>query len=65
MIEKVLDRVVQQLDEKVGRLQEAVGGGAAKDYSEYQKMCGEVQGLLTARLFITDLKKNLEQADDE
>lgn len=65
MIDKVLDRVVQQLDEKVGRLQEAVGAGAAKDYSEYQKMCGEVQGLLTARLFITDLKKNLEQTDDE
>jgi len=65
MIDKVLDRVVQQLDEKVGRLQEAVGAGAAKDFSEYQKMCGEVQGLLTARLFITDLKKNLEQSDDE
>jgi hypothetical protein len=65
MIDKVLDRVVQQLDEKVGRLQEAVGAGAAKDFSEYQKMCGEVQGLLTARLFITDLKKNLEQTDDE
>lgn len=65
MIDKVLDRVVQQLDEKVGRLQEAVGRGGAKDYSEYQKMCGEVQGLLTARLFITDLKKNLEQSDDE
>ena len=64
MIEKYLDRVVQQLDEKVGRLQEAVGAGAAKDFSEYQKMCGEVQGLLTARLFITDLKKNLEQSDD-
>ena len=65
MIDKVLDRVVQQLDEKVGRLQEAVGAGAAKDFSEYQKMCGEVQGLLTARLFITDLKKDLEQSDDE
>jgi hypothetical protein len=65
MIDKVLDRVVKQLDEKVGRLQEAVGAGAAKDFSEYQKMCGEVQGLLTARLFITDLKKNLEQMDDE
>ena len=65
MIDKVLERVVQQLDEKVGRLQEAVGAGAAKDFSEYQKMCGEVQGLLTARLFITDLKKNLEQSDDE
>ena len=65
MIDKYLDRVVQQLDEKVGRLQEAVGGGAAKDFSEYQKMCGEIQGLLSARLFITDLRKNLEHSDDE
>jgi hypothetical protein len=65
MIEKYLDRVVKQLDEKVGRLQEAVGGGAAKDFSEYQKMCGEVSGLLTARLYITDLRKNLESADDD
>jgi hypothetical protein len=64
MIDKYLDRVVQQLDEKVGRLQEAVGGGAAKDFSEYQKMCGEVQGLLTARLYITDLRKALENSDE-
>jgi hypothetical protein len=28
-------------------------------------MCGEVQGLLTARLYITDLRKNLESADDD
>ena len=65
MIEKYLDRVVQQLDEKVVRLQEAVGAGGAKDFSEYQKMCGEIQGLLSARLFITDLRKNMEHSDDE
>jgi hypothetical protein len=28
-------------------------------------MCGEVQGLLTARLYITDLRKNLESSDDD
>lgn len=65
MIGTYLERVVKQLDEKVGRLQEAVGAGAAKDFSEYQKMCGEVQGLLTARLYITDLRKNLESSDDD
>ena len=64
MIDKYLDRVVQQLDEKVGRLQEAVGAGAAKDFSEYQKMCGEVQGLLTARLYLSDLVRNLEDSDE-
>jgi hypothetical protein len=28
-------------------------------------MCGEIQGLLSARLFITDLRKNMEHSDDE
>jgi hypothetical protein len=27
-------------------------------------MCGEVQGLLTARLYITDLRKALENSDE-
>ena len=64
MIEKVLDRVVQQLNEKVLRLQETVGTGSAKDYSEYQKICGEINGLLTARMFLLDLKQNLENSDE-
>lgn len=64
MIDKILDRVVQQLDEKVARLQEAVGTGNLKDYSEYQKMCGEIKGLLSARLYLTDLAKNMENSDE-
>lgn len=65
MLEKALDHLLQQIDEKVGRLQESLGTGTAKDYAEYQKMCGEIQGLLTARLNILDLRKNLEHSDDE
>lgn len=64
MIDKMLDHLSQKIDEKVGRLQEAIGNGAAQNYAEYQKMCGEVQGLLTARLYISDLDKNLENSNE-
>lgn len=65
MLEKALNHLLQQIDEKVGRLQESLGTGVAKDFADYQKMCGEIQGLLTARLNILDLRKNLEHSDDE
>lgn len=65
MLEKALDHLLQQIDEKVGRLQESLGTGTAQDFAQYQRMCGEIQGLLTARLNILDLRKNLEHSDDE
>lgn len=65
MLEKALNHLLQQIDDKVSRQQEALGTGTAKDFAEYQKMCGEIQGLLTARLNILDLRKNLEHSDDE
>jgi hypothetical protein len=64
MKEKILDHLVQNLNEKVRRLEESLGTGDAKDFAEYQKTCGEITGLLTARLYITDLKKNLENFDE-
>ena len=64
MLEKALNHLTEKIDDKVQRLQESLGTGAAKDYSDYQKMCGEVQGLLTARLYIRDLAKNVEDSDE-
>ena len=64
MLEKALNHLTEKIDDKVQRLQESLGTGAAKDYSDYQKMCGEDQGLLTARLFIADLAKNVENSDE-
>jgi len=64
MLEKALTHLTSQIDEKVARLQDALGTGVAKDYSEYQKICGEVQGLLTARLYIKDLARNIEDSDE-
>jgi hypothetical protein len=65
MIDKYLEHLSKKIDDKVGQLQINLADGNAMDYSEYKKMCGEVKGLLTARLFITDLQERLKNDDDE
>jgi len=64
MIDKYLQHLSNRIDDKVSQLQIALADGNAKDYAEYTKMCGEVKGLLTARLFITDLHERLKTDDD-
>lgn len=56
--------VLKQIDEKVKQLEEAIGRKAAKNFEEYCEMCGEIKGLLTARNFLTDLTKHMEQLDE-
>ena len=65
MIDKYLEHLSKKIDDKVGQLQINLADGNAMDYSEYKKMCGEVKGLLTARLYITDLQERLQHNDDE
>jgi hypothetical protein len=57
--------LVEQLNDKVQQLQEGVANGNATSYEEYKKTCGEIRGLLTARQYILDLKKRMENSDDE
>lgn len=64
MNEKIFNHLLKQIDEKVRWLEESLGSGVAKDYAEYLKMVGEISGLLTVRLNIQDLRKNLENDDD-
>jgi hypothetical protein len=64
MKEKILDHLLKQVDDKVKILEETLGIGEAKDYADYQRMCGEIHGLLTMRRNIIDLKSRLENFDD-
>jgi len=65
MIDNYLQHLFKKIDDKVSQLQEALADGNAGDYAEYKKACGEVKGLLTARLFISDLQERLKTHDDE
>lgn len=61
----VFSILVEQFNEKIQQLQEGVANGNATSYEEYKKTCGEIRGLLTARQYVLDLKKRMENSDDE
>lgn len=61
---KFTEVTLKQIDDKVKQLEEALGARAARSYDEYCGMCGEITGLLTARRYITDLTKNMENSDE-
>ena len=63
-IRQTLEFAAKQIDEKVKQLEDALGARAARSYDEYCGMCGEITGLLTARRYVTDLTKNMENSDE-
>lgn len=63
-MDKTLEVLLKQVRDKRAQIVEAVSNNAAKDFSEYQKLCGEIRGLSIAEGFILDLAKNMEFSDD-
>ena len=65
MVDKYLKLLSSKIDDKVSQLQMSIADGKAEDYAEYRRMCGEVKGLLTARLYIIDLQERVRNNDDD
>lgn len=63
-MDKTLEVLLKQVRDKREQIVEAVANNAAKDYSEYQKLCGEIRGLSLSEGFILDLAKKLEFSDE-
>jgi hypothetical protein len=62
--DKAFDVLKRHIDDRVLQLQEALADGRVETYDEYKKVCGEVRGLLTARNYITDLNKAMENSNE-
>lgn len=58
-----LELLVKQLDEKLEQLKESVILGNL-DHVQYQRICGEIRGLLIAKGYVLDLKDRLEKSDE-
>jgi hypothetical protein len=58
-----LDLLGKQLDEKAEQLKSAVVVGNM-DHIQYQRVCGEIRGLLIAKGYVLDLKDKLENTDE-
>lgn len=58
------DVLVQELDKELVQKRDWVASGQAKDFADYQRMCGEIHGLLIARQEVLDLKQKMEHSDE-
>ena len=60
-----LEYINSKLDERRIEIEQHLGRGTAKDYSEYQKLCGIIQGLEFAKQTTLDLAQRMESDADE
>jgi uncharacterized protein YaaR (DUF327 family) len=58
-----IEILMGQIDDKADQLKSAVVVGNM-DHIQYQRVCGEIRGLLTAKGYILDLKEKMEKFDE-
>jgi uncharacterized protein YaaR (DUF327 family) len=58
-----IEVLMSQIDEKADQLKDAVVVGNM-DHVQYQRVCGEIRGLLIAKGYILDLKDKMERMND-
>ena len=63
-MERALEVVLEEIREKRAMVSDAMARGAAKDFPEYQKLCGVIQGYSAIEGYILDLAKHMEQNDE-
>jgi hypothetical protein len=65
MNDQTLELALKKIENEKKLVIENLADGVAKDYAEYQNLCGVIRGLLTAQREINDLLRKLKDDDDE
>lgn len=61
---QILELLIKKLQDRVFTISESLRNGSAKDFAEYQSLCGVVRGLELAQMEINDLLRRLKEQDD-
>ena len=59
-----LDYLLREYTERMDSLKQAIAAGNCQTYEEYKYACGQLRGLESACLIITDLKQRMENSDE-
>jgi hypothetical protein len=65
MNDQTLELALKKIENEKKLIIENLADGVAKDYAEYQNLCGVIRGLLTAQREINDLLRKLKENDDD
>lgn len=63
-MDKTLEFLLDEYIDRINMLQKAVSGGNCGTYEEYKYACGQIRGLESACLTITDLKQRMENSNE-
>jgi hypothetical protein len=63
-VDKNLDYLLNEYRDRINMLQNAISAGNCTNYEEYKYACGQIRGLESACLTITDLKQRMEKSND-
>ena len=64
MINTFVEVLRKKIREDMNNYADDVAGGACRNYDEYQKLCGVIQGLAMAESHLLSLAKKAEESDD-
>ena len=56
--------LLSKISDEIQSLEYNIARGSAKDYAEYQSLCGKLRGLLTAEEIVKDLQTKMEETDE-
>lgn len=59
-----LEYLLREYKDRIDMLQKAIGSGNCISFDEYKYTCGQIRGLESACLTITDLKQRMENSDE-
>ena len=59
-----LDYLLSEYRDRIDMLKQAVAAGNCNSFDEYKHTCGQIRGLESACMLITDLKKRMENSDE-
>lgn len=65
MDKQALEYLDKKYSEEIKVIEEELGRGGAKDYAQYQNLCGVIRGLLTAQREINDLLRKVKDYEDD
>ena len=54
----------EQIRTDMNNYADDVAGGICRNFDEYQKLCGVIQGLATAERYLIDLAEKVEKANE-
>ena len=54
----------EQIRTDMNNYADDLAGGMCRNFDEYQKLCGVIQGLATAERYLIDLAERVEKANE-